>query len=38
MDDEPVVHGRWQEMLAHEARIIGRQRPGFRIHSGFRPI
>src|SRR5215472_12294694 len=34
MDDEPVVYGRWQEMLAHEARIIAGQRPGFRIHSG----
>jgi tRNA 2-(methylsulfanyl)-N6-isopentenyladenosine37 hydroxylase len=29
-----AVDVRWQEMLAHEARILARQEPGPRIHSG----
>lgn len=28
------VEGRWREMLDHEARILGEQPPGPRIHSG----
>lgn len=30
----PAVDSRWEEMLAHEARIIAEQPPGPRIHSG----
>jgi tRNA-(ms[2]io[6]A)-hydroxylase len=29
-----AVEVRWQEMLAHEARILAKQEPGPRIHSG----
>lgn len=28
------AEGRWEEMLEHEARILARQEPGARIHSG----
>ena len=31
---QPAVDQRWQQMLRHEARIIGEQEPGARIHSG----
>ena len=31
---KPVVAARWQEMLAHEARILAAQPSGHRIHSG----
>ena len=31
---KPVVEARWEEMLAHEARILAAQEPGPRIHSG----
>ncbi len=30
----PSVDSRWEEMLAHEARILAQQAPGPRIHSG----
>jgi tRNA-(ms[2]io[6]A)-hydroxylase len=33
---KPAAEARWQEMLAQEARIIERQEPGPRIHSGWR--
>lgn len=32
--DKAAVDARWQEMLAHEARILAEQAPGPRIHSG----
>jgi tRNA-(ms[2]io[6]A)-hydroxylase len=31
---KPAVTSRWDEMLAHEARILAAQPPGPRIHSG----
>jgi tRNA-(ms[2]io[6]A)-hydroxylase len=32
--DKPAVDARWEQMLAHEARILAEQKPGPRIHSG----
>jgi tRNA-(ms[2]io[6]A)-hydroxylase len=36
MVGRPAAAARWQEMLAEEARILERQAPGPRIHSGWR--
>ena len=32
---EAALQARWQEMLAAEARILGEQEPGPRVHSGY---
>ncbi len=34
LGDRDALDARWDEMLAHEARIIAAQKPGARIHSG----
>ena len=36
--DRSVVHDRWAQMLTAEARILGEQLPGPRIHSGLAAI